>query len=129
MRIWEPFDPSKHDERYKYKRKNGVLVCHSVFSKLIEIDQLVTVGENQHEMMGSFDSEDEKGDLSLYCSTSKNPKYIDDDGCSFIGNILSVGDMFIPKENINVQMRFGETEIEINAQQLNTLTGTYYLGQ
>ncbi|XP_056001684.1 heat shock 70 kDa protein 12A-like [Ostrea edulis] len=127
--VYKLFDPSKHDEKYRYE-EDGEVRCGSLFSKLIEIDQLVTVGEYQKEEGYILRKIGSKGNLSLYSSTSENPKYIDEDGCSFIGYILPPGHKFLINEDTTVNMCFGETEIEFKAHQPKSqLTATYHLGQ
>lgn len=70
------------------------------------------------------------GNLGLYSSTSKNPKYIDEEGCFFIGCILNPGHDFLLNEEIVIKMCFGETEIEFNAYQPKSQkTSRYFLGQ
>jgi hypothetical protein len=115
--VWRLFDPEKHDEEYRFE-KDGEVRCHSLFSKLIEIDQLVTVGESQKEKGYTMNNAGRKGNFRLFSSTSKNPKYIDEDGCSAIGYILPPGHKFLVNENIEIKMCFGETEIEFQAHQL-----------
>lgn len=72
----------------------------------------------------------EMGNLSLFTSSNENPKYVDEVGCSFVGYILPAGHNFALNETIHVLMRFGETEIEIKAEQPSSgQTRFYYLGQ
>lgn len=129
IRIYEKFDPAKHDIKYMYM-KDGKKRCGEIFSKLLEVDKSVTVGEYQNENQYTIIRYGEKGNLELYTSTSKNPAYVDENNSSFIGHILSPGHSFLLNETIIVKMRFGETEIEINANQPKSQnTKRYYLGQ
>ncbi|XP_056000508.1 heat shock 70 kDa protein 12A-like [Ostrea edulis] len=128
VQVRSRFDPSKHDEKYRYE--DGEVWCDDLFSKLIEIDELVTVGEYQKKREYTLHGARSKGNLPLYSSTSKNPKYVDEDGCSFIGKILSPGHEFLLHEGVTVKMCFGETEIEFKVHQPKSqLTTSYYLGQ
>ena len=71
-----------------------------------------------------------EGDIELYTSESSDPKYVDEIGCSFVGYILSAGHDFVVNEIVEVKMRFGETEVEIEAHQPDSMkTVNYYLGQ
>jgi hypothetical protein len=127
IRVRHPFDSSKHDETYKYE-EDGKVWCGSLFSKLVEIDQPVNVGEYQRKKSYTMNEACSTGNLSLYCSPSKNPKYTDEEGCCFIGHILSRGHQFLPNEDISIKMRFGETEIKFKAyQRKSRLHATYYL--
>lgn len=128
IEVFEIFDPSKHDEKYKYE-KNGEFRCDKIFSKLLEVDEMVNVGEYQKEKSYILHSYGRKGNFKLYASSSKNVEQVDDNGCFCIGYILSPGHKFILKESIIVKMRFGETEIEFNAHQPKSQqTSVYHLG-
>lgn len=74
--IYRKFDSAKHDERRKYE-KNGEIRCSGLFSKLVEADELVTVGEYQKEKSYQMDEYGKKGNFQLYSSTSKKPIYQD----------------------------------------------------
>lgn len=56
--------------------------------------------------------------------------YVDEEGCFFIGYILTPGHGFLLNEDLFIKMCFGETEIEFNAHQPKSQkTATYYLAQ
>lgn len=129
LMVFETFDPSKHDEKYKYTDGDEER-CGNVFSKLLEKDEAVTVGEYQKERVFMLHKKVKHGDMKLYTSTEKNPKYVNENGCSFVGRILPPGHNFLLNETIHVMMRFGETEIEFKAHQpISNKTMVYYLGQ
>ena len=129
VKVFEKFDPTKHDEKYKYEEA-GEIRCGCLFSKLISIDDPVTVGEYRKAEKYSLTDNGHEGSIELYTSVSSDPKYVVEKGCSFVGNILSAGHDFLLNENIEVMMRFGETEVEIKAHQpKSNKTATYYLGQ
>lgn len=115
IRVYETFEPSMHDEKYKYN-ENGEERCGSLFSKLAEHENIAIVGDYQQENRYLMESYSEDGNLPLYSSLS-NPKYIDEKGCNFIGYILPSGHDFLLNETINVQMHFGEPEIIFKAYQ------------
>ena len=115
--VYDQFDPTIHDEKYKYE-EDGETRCDSLFSKLISIDDPVSVGEYRAEREYTLTKIGYEGNLELYTSISSDPKYVDEKGCSFVGYILSAGHGFLVHETVNVMMRFGETEVEIKAHQL-----------
>ncbi|XP_078341039.1 heat shock 70 kDa protein 12A-like [Crassostrea virginica] len=129
LAVFDIFDPKIHDEKYKYE-EDGEIRCGYLFSKLISIDDPVTVGEyRKAETYMLTDIEDE-GSIALFTSESSDPKYVDEKGCSFVGFILSAGHNFEVNEIFDVMMRFGETEVEIKAYQPKSNTiSSYYLGQ
>lgn len=123
------FDPTKHDEKHKYE-KDGKILCGALFQKLVEVDQMITVGEYQGEDVYALEEYGKYGDALLYSSTVKNPTYVDEVNCFFIGYILNPGHCFLLNEAIVIKMCFGETEIEFNAYQPKSeKTAIYYLGQ
>nr|XP_022296996.1 heat shock 70 kDa protein 12A-like [Crassostrea virginica]XP_022296997.1 heat shock 70 kDa protein 12A-like [Crassostrea virginica] len=127
--VYDQFDPTIHDEKYKYE-EDGETRCGSLFSKLISIDDPVSVGEYRAEREYFLTKIGYEGNLELYTSVSPDPKYVDEKGCSFVGYILTAGHGFLVHETVNVMMRFGETEVEIKAHQPKTnKTAIYYLGQ
>ena len=127
--VFDQFDPTIHDEKYKYE-EDGETRCDNLFSKLISIDDPVTVGEYRKTEIFSLNKIGRKGNLKLYTSVSSDPKYVDEKGCSSVGYILSAGHGFLQNENVEVMMRFGETEVEIKAHQPKSKkTAIYYLGQ
>lgn len=129
IHVRRKFDPSEHDEKYKYEEK-GEFYCEKLFSKLLEIDEIVTVGEYQKEKKYYFHSIADAATMELYSSKTKNPKYIYDEGCNHIGCIVPNGHSFLQNESVFVKMRFGETEIEFNAYQPKSKQkAVYYLGQ
>ncbi|XP_078341045.1 heat shock 70 kDa protein 12A-like isoform X2 [Crassostrea virginica] len=129
LRVFDTFDPTIHDEKYKFEQ-DGEILCARLFSKLISIDDPVTVGEYLKPVEYKLTRIGHEGSIELYTSASSDPKYVDEKGCSFVGYILSAGHGFLPNEPVNVMMRFGETEVEIKAYQPKTKkTAVYYLGQ
>ena len=129
VRVFDTFDPTVHDEKYKYE-EDGKILCCRLFSKLISIDDPVTVGEYRTPVKYKLTRIGHEGSIELYTSTSSDPKYVDERGCCFVGYILSAGHGFLPNETVNVMMRFGETEVEIRAHQpITKKTTVYYLGQ
>nr|XP_022297405.1 heat shock 70 kDa protein 12A-like [Crassostrea virginica] len=129
IEVFDQFDPMIHDEKYKYE-KDGETLCVGLFSKLISIDDPVTVGEYRKTENFLLNKIGHKGNLDLFTSVSSDPKYVDEKGCSFVGYILSAGHGFLLHENVEVMMRFGETEVEIKAHQPKSKkTAFYYLGQ
>lgn len=111
------FKPSEHDEKHKYE-ENGEFRCWGLFSKLVEIDEIVSVGEYR-KIDRHFHIKDckEEGNFKLYASTLKSPKYVDEEDCFYIGHILSPGHEFLPKHIIYIDVCFGETQIMFLAQQ------------
>lgn len=76
-----------------------------------------TVFQVQFNAIMSYKNCKEEGNFKLYASTLNSPKYVDEEGCFFIGHILSPGHEFLPKHIIYIDVCFGETQIMFLAQQ------------
>lgn len=76
------FNPLEHDEKYKYE-DGGESRCRNIFSKLLEVDEFVTVGVHQKEKRYRLKSCKDAGNYKLYASTSKCPQYVDEENCFF----------------------------------------------
>lgn len=123
------FNPSEHDEKHKYE-ENGEYRCGGYFSKLVEVDECFDVGESQIEKRYRIKRCKDEGNLKLYASTSKCPKYVDEEDCFYIGHILSPGHEFVPGEYIYINVFFGDTQIFFLADQPKSeKTALCYLGQ
>lgn len=123
------FNPLEHDEKYKYE-DGGEIRCRNIFSKLLEVDELVTVGVHQKEKRYRLKSCKDAGNLKLYASTSKCPQYVDEENCFFIGHILPPGHEFIPEKYLYVSIYFAETEIFfLTHQPASQKNAVCYLGE
>lgn len=123
------FNPSEHDEKHKYE-EDGEERCGKFFSKLVEIDDCVAVWESHVTKRYRIKNCKDEGNLKIYASTSKFPKYVDEEECFFIGYILSPGHEFVPEEYIFINVFFGDTQIFFSADQPKSeKTAVYYLGQ
>lgn len=123
------FDPVKHDEKYKYE-EDGEFRCMNLFSKLLEVEEFVTVGVHQKEKRYRLKCCKDEGNLKLYASKSKSPQYVDEEGCFFIGHILKRGHNFLPEKYIYVSIYFAETEIYfLTYQPASKITAACYLGE
>lgn len=111
------FNPSEHDVKHKYV-ENEEDRCWGIFSKLVEINEPVSVGEYKKiDKKFHIKNCKDEGNFKLFASTLKSPKYVDEEDCFFIGHILSPGHEFLPIDIIYIDVCFGETQIMFIAQQ------------
>ena len=75
VRVFDTFDPTVHDEKYKYE-EDGEILCCRLFSKLISIDDPVTVGEYRNPVEYKLTRIGHEGSIELYTSESSDPKYV-----------------------------------------------------
>ncbi|XP_052078814.1 heat shock 70 kDa protein 12A-like [Mytilus californianus] len=80
----------KGDPESKKITVEGVEKCKDVFSKHIEIGQILEVGEDKylqgHEYVPLYKDQNSV-DFIFYDTLSKSPKYVTDDGCRRIGSL------------------------------------------
>ena len=89
LAVFDKFDSMIHDEKYKYEDEEEIR-CSCLFSKLISIDDSVTVGEYRkaEKYMLTDTCTGLEGDIELYTSESANPKYVDEIRSSFLSYFL-----------------------------------------
>lgn len=127
--VKKKFNPSEHDEKHRYE-ENGEYRCGGYFSKLVEVDECFAVGESQIEKRYRIKMCKNEVNLKLYASTSKYPKYVNEEDCFYIGHILSPGHEFVPGEYIDIKVFFGDTQIFLRANQPKSKKMAFcYLGQ
>lgn len=113
------FDPRKYPESRKVLI-NGRQYCDTIFSTLIKRDEVVSVGKKTTIRLKSLVQN--RFGLQVFASKSKQPEYIDEDGCRLIYDI-SVETPCLKRDHgeIEVEFTFGNTEIQLSAKE--TFTG------
>lgn len=119
INISPPYVPGEHSPLRKVTI-DGVDRVKDVFKKYIEVDQRVKVGEavtgrhvtikrNQKEML-----------LKIFASDQKNPGYVTDDTCEYLGKVVVKLPESEEKLKVEVKMIFGETELMVEAKEQST---------
>lgn len=62
--VFQKLNPVKHDKNHKYEN-DWEIRCGEIFSKLVEVDQRVTVGEYQGEDIYTIHAFGKDGDIKL----------------------------------------------------------------
>ncbi|KAL4239139.1 hypothetical protein ACF0H5_003841 [Mactra antiquata] len=87
VEVMRKFIPGKHPESKRVKTDKGDH-CKNVFSKHVEKQQVVKVGESQVEQRYTPSHNDKTtARIKLFISHDKNPKYTDDRSCTCIGEV------------------------------------------
>ena len=120
IRIMPLFKEGVHPEHLKTNIE-GIDRCDNVFSKHVEINQVVTVGEAQtEESYFTLQVGQRCLEFSLFSSDQKNPLYTDE-SCDKVG-VLSVDLTSVPSFEVRkdikvcVSLSFGGTEITATAR-------------
>jgi hypothetical protein len=114
------FDPSKHDEKYKYE-DHGEVFC-SLFSKIVERGQEVSPEDYLVIKTYRASKRSSLTNTGLYRTENPNPKYVDEAGFFFIGNIVSNYQGHSVNENIEIRGFFGLPELTFRALNLKSQT-------
>lgn len=119
----EPFDEKKHPERKKIIIDRSSF-CDDVFDKHVEIHQEIPSGVPlQERKYYPFTDDDQTFSIRLYRSTSKDPKFVNDPGCSPVGIFEIPVDQSLGETKweraLQVQMVFGASDIHVRTIQSN----------
>ncbi|KAH3843669.1 hypothetical protein DPMN_117196 [Dreissena polymorpha] len=117
-----------HHPQNKKIQIDGTDYCDAIFNKHIEIGTKISEADAEnvtaHEYFPSS-SVMKQAVLEIYASPKKNPKFVDEDGCQFVGlikmDIDPEGDIF---SKLLVKLMFGGTELRIQVTDVkhNTVT-------
>jgi hypothetical protein len=106
------------DDLPEKKIKEGGNYCKDVFHKVAEIGEYIGRDETRTTEIQPLKADMTKMPVKLYCSTDPNPKYVTDDSCTLLGEIV----VDIPQKyrsrntNVIVSMTFGQTEIIVEGK-------------
>ncbi|XP_053398895.1 heat shock 70 kDa protein 12A-like isoform X2 [Mercenaria mercenaria] len=115
------FDPEKHPEKKKV-RMDKFTYCDDAFNKHIEVGTDVSVNTPEkakaHEYFPAA-AEQRQAVLEVYKTKKRNPVFIDEDGCEFVGlirvDIDPRGDIW---SKLMVKLIFGGTELIIEVKDV-----------
>lgn len=86
-----------------------------MFDKHVEVEQVVKLGEFQEAKEYFAVKGSEKALLDFYASTEKNPRFVDEPGCTKVGDLILDLPGRNTKEKILVRVGVGGTELEVEA--------------
>ena len=117
------FREGEHPENRKFIGK-GEAFCDNIFDKHVEIDQEIPTNMAHGERIYyPITNNDKLFYISLYRSTEKNPKFVDEQGCWRVGTAVIPIDLSVGKTSrdrpIKVKIMFGTSDINVLATQNN----------
>lgn len=115
--IYVDFNPDIHEESRKESMK-GKDKCE-VFDFIIKQNSQAVIGSEIQRYYFTMYPYQTAMPITIYVSNKENPKHVDEDGCSKIGEV--VVDIPRPSEeerSVVVNFVFGKTEINVTAQEL-----------
>lgn len=114
------FDPEIHDESKK-EVIEGVEYCTGIFDKHVEKGDQLACGE-AHDVRFYIPITKQQNVVifRIYSSSEKNPLYIDEHGCVFVGTLGISVPVGSKDRVVYVRMCFGFTEITVEAIEYKT---------
>ena len=112
------FDETKHDPSRKFRKVTGGVYCKNVFKRIIEKGESVSVGsEVKREFVTTYGREIVFRLFITDTPPVSRVEYIDDPGITLIGSVS-----ITTKEacTLELTLKFGTTEIEVQAKNLKT---------
>lgn len=119
IETWDDFKIGQHDEERKHTDKDGKSYCMRVFTKFVEIDQVVSTERSNSikQVFTPIPNEDNISRVNVYGSYERDPMYIDDH-CSFLMGEMKID---LPSTSggtlceVTVHMDVRGTEITVTA--------------
>lgn len=109
------FDRKIHPQS-KLKMVDGKEKCKDTFDKHVTAGQELEIDEVQSEKSyWPLYSKQTKLSLSVYTSTNEDPKFIDDDGCSYLGKLTVDLPQYGSDKEVSSSFIFGGTELKVQA--------------
>lgn len=121
INISPPYDPSIHPPDKKVE-VGGMERCRDVFKIYIQEGETVRVGEAKSGKHITIKAGQREMLLKIFASPKKNPKFVDEDDCEYLGRLVVNLPDCDEKIRVEVDMMFGETELTVEAQELSTHT-------
>ncbi|KAL3878673.1 hypothetical protein ACJMK2_031004 [Sinanodonta woodiana] len=116
INISPPFDSTLYPQE-KRVVVGGKERCKDVFKKYIQKGESIKIGERRSGKHVSLKADQKEMLLKIYASAAKDPKFITDPGCEYMGRLIvklpEAQDIF----RVNVDMMFGQTELLVEAEE------------
>ncbi|OWF52451.1 heat shock 70 kDa protein 12A-like [Mizuhopecten yessoensis] len=118
-----PFNPGTHEESRKFKDDDGKDLCRGCFCAHVRYGESVPVGlTGRCERYWVMESDQTELPVYIYTTKNSNPKYIDEEGCEIIGEVI------VEMKNterglqrgVDVEFTFGGAEIEVTAYDIHS---------
>lgn len=123
INISPPWKRGEHSPERKVSI-DGVDRVKDVFKKYIEADQELKVGQHVSGRHVTIKKRQKEMLLKIFASEDKNPKYVTDDSCEYLGKVVVQLPEVEDKLKVDVNMIFGETELMVEARE--STTGSTY---
>ncbi|XP_055999584.1 heat shock 70 kDa protein 12A-like isoform X1 [Ostrea edulis] len=111
----------EYDDPEQKINQDGNPYCKNVFNKLAEVGQSFEVGETAENEVYAHRADMTKMRIKVFKSNEANPRYVTDENCKQIGNMLLDMPGYGVERKVTVSLSFGEEEI--TCKGVNEATG------
>ncbi|XP_063069666.1 heat shock 70 kDa protein 12A-like [Engraulis encrasicolus] len=113
--VAHPFDESKHKPEKKFVAADGETYCYDLFHRLVKRGETVDFHEIRNYTFYPVRSDQTEVIFPFYSTTRENSEYVDDWGITKIDSIVLPTPITQGDRKINVEVKFGCTEITATA--------------
>lgn len=122
VKLSPEFDKNKHDMR-RMAKIGGVDRCIDVFGDFMKADTSMIAGEKVLQIYNTTAPFQSQMGLSVYVTTDSDPKYVDDDGSTLLGELnVTVPNPSADEHQLAAEFHFGNTELHVTAVEIPSLT-------
>jgi hypothetical protein len=101
----------EYDDPEHKIEEDGTPYCKNVFNKLAEVGQSFEVGETAEDEVFAHRADMTKMRIKVFISNDANPRYVTDENCKQIGNMVLDMPGYGVDRKVKVSLSFGEEEI------------------
>lgn len=122
VKVAQTFNPEKHSES-KHFMLGNVPHCNDIFSSFMKADTSVLAGQKVLEIYKTTTPFQPQMGLRVFATPFEDPTYIDDDGCSLLGELdVTVPNPSRDEHQLAVEFHFGNTELSVTAVEIPSMT-------
>ncbi|XP_052794653.1 heat shock 70 kDa protein 12A-like [Mya arenaria] len=119
INISPPYDKDNHPPSRKVT-VGGVDRCQNVFRRYIQEGEAMRVGEARTGRHITLSDHQTEMVLNIYASPKRDPQFVDEDESECLGQVVVKLPDKDDKIRVEVSMKFGETELAVEAEELST---------
>ncbi|XP_071142785.1 heat shock 70 kDa protein 12A-like [Mytilus edulis] len=118
--ITSPFDPDIHDPARRTMVR-GKEKCSNLFKLYVTIGSVVELGSQIEGRHKTINENQRFVNFPVYQSTSENPKYTNEEGCTLLGTLrIEIPDPSKEIRSLRVNLIFGHTELKVRAYDVQS---------
>lgn len=116
INISPPFDPDKHPEDHRVT-VGGIDRCRDVFKIYIQEGENIITHSDCKRKHVSLKPHQREMMLKVFATKKHDPQFVDEEGVEYIGPVILNLPDCAEKIKVEVNMKFGETELMVEAEE------------